>query len=247
MSGEPVSCIRGNHTGLPIPTHAEIAIEGFVSPDDRRLEGPFGEWTGYYASGAREEPVFEVKAVYHRNHPILLGCPPEKPPYEAHRFQQYLRSGNLLHQLRAAGVPGVVAAWTHAVGGCRLFNVVAIKQSHAGHARQALHVAAQCGQAAYLGRIVVVVDDDIDITDLNEVIWAVTTRMDPERDTEIIRRALTGPLDPAIEPGKQMFNSRLLIDATRPWEWRDRFPPAIGPSPEVKRETRERWGWILGR
>lgn len=247
ISGEPVECIEGNHTGLPIPSYAEIAIEGFLHPDETRLEGPFGEWTGYYASQSREEPVLEVKAVYHRDHPILLGCPPEKPPYEAQRFQQYLRSGNLQRQLRGAGVPNVVAAWTHAVGGCRLFNVVSIKQSHAGHARQALYVAAQCAQAAYLGRIVIVVDEDIDVTDLNEVIWAVCTRMDPERDTEIIRRALTGSLDPAIEPGKKVFNSRLLIDATRPWEWRDRFPAAIGPAPEVKRETREQWGWIVGR
>ncbi len=247
ISGVPVRCIEGAHTGLPIPAHAEIAIEGFLSPTETRPEGPFGEWTGYYASQSREEPVLDIKAIYHRNDPILLGCPPEKPPYEAQRFQQYGRSGNLQRQLRAAGVPNVVAAWTHSVGGCRLFNVVSIKQSHAGHARQALHVAAQCGQAAYLGRIVIVVDEDIDVTDLNEVIWAVCTRMDPERDTDIIRRALTGALDPAIEPGKKTFNSRLLIDATRPWEWRDRFPQAIGPSPEVKRETREQFGWIVGR
>jgi 4-hydroxy-3-polyprenylbenzoate decarboxylase len=122
---------------------------------------------------------------------------------------------------------------------------VAIKQQHAGHARQALHAAASVSQAGYLGRIVIVVDDDIDITDVDEVLWAVTTRMDPARDIDIIERMLTGVLDPAIEPGKKVHNSRLLIDATRPWEWRDKFPPAIGPSPEVKRETREQWGWIL--
>lgn len=243
--GEPVEAIKGSHTGLPIPAHAEIAIEGFLHPNQTELEGPFGEWTGYYASQSRQEPVLEVKAIYHRNDPLMLGCPPEKPPYEAQRFQQYLRSANLRRQIRGAGVPNVVAAWTHAVGGCRLFNVVSIKQSHAGHARQAMYVAAQCHQGNYLGRVVVVVDEDIDVTDLNEVIWAVCTRMDPERDTDIIRRALTGALDPAIEPGKKVFNSRLLIDATRPWEWRDQFPAAIGPTPEVKRETRDEWGWIL--
>jgi 3-polyprenyl-4-hydroxybenzoate decarboxylase len=73
----------------------------------------------------------------------------------------------------------------------------------------------------------------------------VCTRAHPERSLDIIHRARSGLLDPAIEPGKKGFNSRLIIDATRPWEWRDKFPPAIGPTPENKRITRERWGWIL--
>ncbi len=231
MRGRPVECLRGQYTGLPIPARAEIALEGFLHPTDRKLEGP--------------EPVFEVKALYHRDNPIILGVPPEKPPYEAHRFRQYLRSANLRRELRLVGVPDVVGAWCHTVGGCRLFNVVAIKQRYPGHARQAGHVASQCRAGAYLGRITVVVDEDIDITDLNEVMWAVCTRSDPERSLDIIHRAWSGPLDPAIEPGKKGFNSRLIIDATRPWEWKEKFPPAIGPSPEQKRITRERWGWIL--
>jgi UbiD family decarboxylase len=245
LRGRPVECIIGRHTGLPIPARAEIALEGILHHDQKQLEGPFGEWTGYYASASREEPVFEVKAVYHRDDPIILGVPPEKPPYEAHRFRQYLRSANLRRELRLVGVPDVVGAWCHTVGGCRLFNVVAIKQRYPGHARQAGHVASQCRAGAYLGRITVVVDEDIDITDLNEVMWAVCTRADPERSLDIIHRAWSGPLDPAIEPGKKGFNSRLIIDATRPWEWREKFPPAIGPTPEQKRITRERWGWIL--
>ena len=245
MLGEAIQCVKGEVTGIAIPVNAEIALEGYLWPNETRMEGPFGEWTGYYASDAREEPVFEVKAVYHRNDPIMLGCPPEKPPYEAQRFQQYLRSANLRREIRAAGVPDVTAAWTHAVGGCRLFNIVAIKQRYPGHAKQAAYVASQCRQGAYLGRIVVVVDDDIDVTDLDEVVWAICTRADPERDMEILKRAWSGPLDPAIEPGKKGFNSRLIIDATRPWEWREKFPPAIGPAPEIKRATREQWGWIL--
>jgi 4-hydroxy-3-polyprenylbenzoate decarboxylase len=245
MRGRPLECIEGRHTGLPIPARAEIALEGFLRPDRRHPEGPFGEWTGYYASGTREEPVFEVRAVYHRDDPIVLGVPPEKPPYEAHRFRQYLRSANLRREVRLAGVPDVVAAWCHGVGGCRLFNVVAIKQRYPGHARQAGHVAAQCRTGAYLGRITVVVDEDVDVSDLDEVIWAICTRSDPERSFDIIRRAWSGPLDPAIPPAEKGFSSRVIIDATRPYEWRDQFPAAIGPSPDEKRRTRERWGWIL--
>jgi UbiD family decarboxylase len=245
MRGRPVECVTGRYTGLPIPANAEIALEGFLRPDVLRPEGPFGEWTGYYASGTREEPVFEVACVYHRDDPIMLGVPPEKPPYEAHRYRQYLRSANLRRELRLAGIPEVTAAWCHGVGGCRLFNVVAIRQAYPGHATQAGMVASQCRTGGYLGRITVVVDDDVDVSDLSEVIWAVCTRADPERDYQVIRRTWSGPLDPAIEPGKKGLSSRAVIDATRPWEWRDKFPPAIGPEPASKRLTRQRWSWIL--
>lgn len=245
VKGQPVEIVRGRHTGLPIPAHAEIVIEGFVHPNARLMEGPFGEWTGYYASGSREEPVIDVKAIYHRNDPILMGCPPEKPPYEAHHFRKYLRSGLLRKALKDAGVPGIVGAYCHPVGGCRLLYVVAIKQMYPGHAKQAAALASQVRAGAYLNRMVVVVDEDIDITDLSDVMWAVLTRADPERDYDIIRRCWSGPLDPAIHPDNKGFNSRVIIDATRPWEWKDRFPIAIGPDPEYKRQTRETWGWLL--
>lgn len=245
LRGEPVEVVRGKYTGLPIPADAEIALEGFAYPNNTLMEGPFGEWTGYYASGSRQEPVVDVKAVYYRNDPIILGVPPNKPPYEAHKYRIYLSSALLRREIRLAGVPDVTAVWCHGVGGTRLLNVVAIKQRYPGHARQALHVAAMCRAGAYLGRLVIVVDDDIDVTDLDEVMWAVCTRSDPERSLDIIKRAWSGPLDPAIPPGQKGFNSRLLIDACRPYEWRDQFPLAIGPDPAYKRETRERWDWIL--
>ncbi|HZD57803.1 MAG TPA: UbiD family decarboxylase [Anaerolineales bacterium] len=245
VRGEPYQVIRGKYTGLPIPAHAEIVLEGFVDPEAQLNEGPFGEWTGYYASSQRPEPYIDIKAIYYRNDPILLGIPPQKPPYEAHRYRVYLRSAMLHKALRDAGVPDVTAVWCHGVGGCRLLNVVAIKQRYAGHARQAGHVAAMCRVGAYLGRIVIVVDDDIDVTDLGDVMWAVCTRSDPERSIDLIKRAWSGPLDPAIPPDKKGFNSRLIIDACRPWEWRDEFPPTIGPSLEVKRATREKWGHLL--
>lgn len=158
----------------------------------------------------------------------------------------------LVERLRSTGLPHQdMRDWLEmvdALGELRVLegvDIVAIKQRYPGHARQAGHVASQCRTGAYLGRITVVVDDDVDITDLDEVIWAICTRSDPARDLDIIHRAWSGPLDPAIEPGKKGFNSRLIIDATRPWEWREKFPPAIGPEPEEKRITRERWDWIL--
>jgi 4-hydroxy-3-polyprenylbenzoate decarboxylase len=245
IRGEPYDVITEPVTGLPMPASAEIVLAGFLHHDKKLPEGPFGEWTGYYASGERAEPVLEVDAIYHRNDPIILGVPPNKPPYEPHRYREYLRSALLLRELASAGVPGVVDAHCFGVGGCRLLNAVSIEQRYAGHSRQAGHVAAMCRVGAYLGRIVIVVDEDIDVTDLNDVMWAVVTRSDPERSLDIINRAWSGPLDPAIEPDLKGHNSRLIIDATRPWEWRDQFPIAIGPDAATKRETRKKWGHLL--
>jgi UbiD family decarboxylase len=245
MRGRAYDVIKEKYTGLPIPAEAEIVLAGFVHPTQRLNEGPFGEWTGYYASSRRPEPFVEIKAIYHRNDPILLGVPPNKPPYEPHRFRAYLRSALLKQTLEKAGVPDVTGAWCHEVGGCRLLTVVGIKQRYPGHAKQALLIATGARATGYLGRITVVVDEDIDVTDLAEVVWAILTRSDPATQMDIIHRAWSGPLDPAIRPGQKGFNSRLLIDACRPYEWKDEFPPAIGPSVEVKRTTREKWGHLL--
>ncbi|MDR7481134.1 MAG: UbiD family decarboxylase [Armatimonadota bacterium] len=245
VQGAPVEVIEGPVTGLPIPAHAEIAIEGFVDPDERAPEGPFGEWTGYYASEMRAEPVVRVVALYHRDDPIILGSPPTKPPSELAYFRAFLRAAAIEEQLAAAGVPDVQAVWCHEVGGSRLLNVVAIRQRFPGHARQAALVATQCHAAAYLGRFTVVVDEDVDVMNLEDVLWAVCTRCDPAQDIEILRRCWSGPLDPIIPPERKGFNSRAIIDATRPFEWRDRFPPVAQASPTHRAEALRRWGHIL--
>ena len=242
IKGAPIEVIEGPVTGLPIPARAEIVIEGFVDPADKKTEGPFGEWTGYYASAEREEPVVRVAALYHRHNPIILGCPPVKPPSELAYYRSFLRAAAIEEELAGAGVPDVKAVWCHEVGGSRLFNVVSIHQRFAGHARQAAMVATQCHAAAYLGRFTVVVDEDIDVMNLDEVMWAVCTRCDPEKDIEILRRCWSGPLDPIIPPGQKGLNSRAIIDATRPFEWRDKFPVVAESSPERRAEVMKKWG-----
>jgi 4-hydroxy-3-polyprenylbenzoate decarboxylase len=125
-----------------------------------------------------------------------------------------------------------------------MMTIIAVDQAYPGHATQALMVGSQTGTSAYGGRLAVVVDPDIDIYDMDDVLWAIMTRCDPARDVTIIDRAWSGPLDPAIHPDERGFNSRLLIDATKPWEWRDRFAEPVVTA-DMARATRERWGWIL--
>jgi 4-hydroxy-3-polyprenylbenzoate decarboxylase len=244
VRGSPVEVIRGRHTGLPIPAHAEVAVEGWMDPDETHAEGPYGEWMGYYAGGSQTTPVIHVQAIYHRDDPIILGCPQGKPPHEDNRFAAYLRSAAIEQQLRAAGVADVSGVWCPPEAGDRLLVVVAIRQAYAGHATQVAHLASQCGAAAYAGRLVVVVDDDIDIFSLRDVLWAITTRCDPQRDVTIVPRAWSSTIDPAVHPDERPFNSRLLLDATRPWEWRDRFPKPVWTG-ELERAAREKWSWIL--
>jgi UbiD family decarboxylase len=249
IRGVPVEVIKGPVTGLPLPANAEIVIEGFVEPGKERIEGPFGEWTGYYASDLRPEPVLDIKAIYYRDNPILLGCPPERPPDEIGRYRAVVRSALLRENIEKAGVPAVTAAWAHEVGSARLLLAVAIKQRYPGHAKQAGHIATMCHVGAYCGRYTIVVDDDIDVSNLEEVIWAMLTRSDPATSIDIIRNAWSTPLDPRIEPERKAVgdnsNSRAVIDACRPWHWRDKFPAVNAPTPEERSIGLKRFAQLL--
>ena len=243
VRGEPVEVIRGEVTGLPIPAHAEIALEGYMEPGELHLEGPYGEWMGYYASGSPQTPVIHVERIYHRNDPIILGCPQGKPPHEDNQFLAYLKSALAWDQLEKAGVPNVTGVWMPPISGNRLMTIVAIKQTYPGHARQAGLIASQCAAAVYMGRYVVVVDEDVDLADMNDVLWAMMTRVDPVRDIEIVSGVYSGPLDAALPPEERDTSSRAIIDATRPFAWKDRFAEPIVTT-EQARVTRRVWGWI---
>ncbi|OGQ94278.1 MAG: hypothetical protein A2253_11220 [Deltaproteobacteria bacterium RIFOXYA2_FULL_55_11] len=245
VRGEPMELIEGEYSGLPIPANAEIVVEGDVVFDQTKVEGPFGEWTGYYASAERPEPFVRIKRLYHRNDPIILGSPPGRPPVELGWYRSYLRSALIWDEMEKAGVPDVKGVWLTVSGGSRLVIVVSIKQRYPGHAKQAAVVASQCHAGAYLGRYVIVVDDDIDPSNTDDVIWAMSSRSDPDTDIDIIRRCWSGPLDPIIQPGKKGFNSRAIIDACRPFEWMKDFPPVAESSKEVLDATAKKWGKVL--
>ena len=245
----PYPVNKGRVTGLPIPANAEIVLEGFVDPEKRKPEGPFGEWTGYYGSGLRDEPCMDVKAIYYRNKPIMLGCPPQRPPDEISRYRAILRSGLLRQALEKAGLSGIKAAWASEIGNTRMLLCIAIEQRYAGHAVQVGHVASQCHVGAYAGKYVVVVDDDIDVSNLEEVVWAMITRSDPATSIDIIHNAWSTPLDPRIPPEKrakgEMTNSRAIIDACRPYEWRHQFPAVAESSPELQAQVLQKWGRLF--
>jgi UbiD family decarboxylase len=245
---EPVSVVLGERTRLPFPAAAEIVLEGFVEPNDERTEGPFGEFHGYYPGKAGTAPVVSLERIYFRNDPILMGSPPAKPPNDYSYSKAVMRSALLHDALVAAGVPDVKAVWAHEIGGARMFNVVAIKQRYAGHARQAGHILSQCGVGAYMSRYSVVVDEDIDPANLQEVMWAVATRTDPAIDIDIIQRGMGSKNDPMFVAYRYAapFSSKAIIDACRPWDHLHEFPAVAEASKELQEKTRAKWKDLRG-
>ena len=242
--GAPVEVIEGPVTGLPIPSTSEIVLEGFIDPVERRDEGPYGEWHGYYSSGSKPCPFIRVEAVHHRDDPIVTGCPQGRPPHEDNRFLAYVKSALAERQLAGTAVPGVRAVWCPPEFGNRLMTIVSITQSYPGHATQVGLLAGQLNATAYGGRFVVVVDDDIEVSDLSEVMWALASRVDPAHDIQVVERAWSSSLDTAVRPGSHGLNSRLIFDATRPWVHRHEFASPVG-WPGGNAAADSRWEHLL--
>src|SRR5690606_19595148 len=211
-----------------------------------RIEGPFGEFTGYYASHASPQPVVQIQRIYHRNNPILTMASPMQPPSDFSFSKCVTKSGMIWDEIERAGLSGVQGVWCHEAGGARMFNVVSLKQKYPGHARQALHLAASCQSASYMGRFVVVVDEDVDPTNTFDVLWAISTRCDPSEDIEFIKRAWSGPLDPILTDSSGT-NSRALIDACRPFERLKDFPAVARASDGLRNAVAEKFKDQLGK
>ena len=202
LRGRPVKMVRGRVTGLPFPANAEIVLEGYVPPDRTHAEGPFGEWTGHYAGGVRQIPVLDIKAIYHRHDPIVLGVPPMGAgPDEMARYRAVMRSATIKQNVANAGVPGVQQVWCHEVGGARMLHAISITQRYPGHAVQVAHVAAQCGASAYASKYIVVVDDDVDVTNLDHLLWAMLTRTDPKEFDPVHHRLMGFERRPGVAAG----------------------------------------------
>ncbi len=244
--GQPFEVVLSELHGLPMPAHAEIVLEGELIDGETAPEGPFGEFTGYYAGGRSDQPVIRVRRIYHRNDPILTMATPMRPPSDFSYSKCVMKAGMIWDEVERAGLSGVKGVWCHEAGGARMLNVIAIKQAYAGHSKQAGMAAATCQSGSYLGRLVVVVDDDIDPTDLFDVMWSMCTRCDPAEDIDIIRKMWSGPLDPRIPRGTS-WNSRAVIDACRPFEMLNSFPPVARASAALRSKVEAKYRDILAR
>jgi 3-polyprenyl-4-hydroxybenzoate decarboxylase and related decarboxylases len=246
LRGRPLEVIKGPLTGLPIPAYAEIAIEGEVPPptEESRAEGPFGEWPGYYSGGTigtgEAQPVIRVKAVYFRNDPIIVSEAPLWPGASIRGLP--LQAGLLWDQLENAGIQDIAGVYNHT----RYLLAVSIRQRYAGHAKRAGLIAAA---NSYMGRLVVVVDDDVDPSNLADVMWAVTTRCEPAEQIDIVRNAWSSALDPRIPAETKAAgitsHSKAIIEACRPFGWIDKFPPTSALTQDEAQEIEKKWGGAI--
>jgi UbiD family decarboxylase len=242
LRDEPVQVVRGKETGLPIPITSELAIEGFILPPqvESKQEGPFGEWTGYYASGTRNEPVVKVKTVMHRKDPIIFGSPPGISGKSVP-----LSAANVWLALEKAGVTDVQGVWEYTT---RYITAISIKQKYGGHAKRA--AMAMLGSTyGYHRRFVIIVDDDIDPSDIDQVLWALATRCDPATAINVISEAWSTPLDPRITPDaraqRNFTNSVAVINACQPYHWKDQYAKTCYFPEEVRKQTYEKWKEVL--
>jgi 4-hydroxy-3-polyprenylbenzoate decarboxylase len=123
---------------------------------------------------------------------------------------------------------------------------VSVKQMYAGHSKQVGLIAAQCHAGAYANKWVIVVDDDIDPSNMNDVVWAMCTRVDPRDDLDIIKGAWSTTLDPtSYPPEERRLNARVVIDACRPWLRRETFPKVARNTAGLDARLRAKWAKVL--
>jgi 3-polyprenyl-4-hydroxybenzoate decarboxylase len=207
VRGSALRVHRSSVPGLPVPS-GELVLEGRFEP---------------------EGDVVRITRVRRRPDAVLFADAPERRAGDLAHLAAYPASALLEGRLRAAGLDGLTGVWLPPEGGGRQMAVIGIRQASEGHAARALRLAAGTDARSGGERLVVVVDEDIDVHSLDDVLWALLTRCDPVRD---------------MTPGAGPEGRCLLVDGTKPWAWLERFAESI-TSPAAEVAARERWGWIL--
>ncbi len=206
---EGIKTVKCKTIDLDVPANAEIVLEGYVDPEDIRDEGPFGDHTGYYTP-VEPYPTFTLTGIMRREDPIYVTTVVGKPVLEdAYIGKVIERSFLPLIQMLQ---PEVVDYSMPSAGWFQGLAVISIKKRYPGQAKKVMMGLWGMGQLS-LTKTFVVVDDDINVHDMNDVIWAITTRADAARDTIIINNTPTDTLDPASPLVN--LGSKMGIDATQ--------------------------------
>jgi len=244
LRGESVEVVKSQVYGLPIPAAAEIVLEGEIDPEKLRNEGPFGEYTGYYTEELIKQipkPALDVQRVYHRNNPILWETSVGRPVGDQHILYAFTRNASLWTDLVKMEIPGIKSVYTLPEASGRFIVVISIQQMYPGHADQVGAAVIASNTGSYGIKAIIIVDDDIEADDLPRVWWALGTRYNPARGTQIINRGRSTPLDPSIGSDENKFiTSRIILDATIPFEWRIK-PTEIKLTDSVMAKVKARW------
>ena len=238
LMGEPLEVVRCETVDLDVPATAELIIEGTIDPENLEPEGPFGEASGYL--GPRTlSPSLEVSAITHRRSPVVQAFISEFPPSESTMMRKIGFENVYRRFLRqACNIDAVREVCFYEPASCNMMFAISLSDPTPGQAWQTLYAAS--GYEPSMGKIIIVVDDDIDVTDLESVVWAMSFRTQPRHDVRIIDGKLPR-LDPSLplEPGADITadGSAMLINATR----KRPYPPASLPGREYMEHAQELW------
>lgn len=234
---EPVEVVKAKTVDLLVPAEAEIILEGYVEPGERRREGPFGDHTGYY-SLSDDYPVFHIQCITHRRNPIypttIVGRPPMEDCYMAKATERIF-----LPAIKAQ-IPEIVDLNLPLEGVFHNCAIVSIKKEFPLQSRKVASSIWGLGQMMFT-KIIIIVDHTVDVQNPSEVAWKVFNNIDPQRDVFFVQ----GPLDVLDHASNTPnYGSKMGIDATKKWpsegHTRD-WPDDISMSKEIKELVTRRW------
>jgi len=237
IGGEAIEMVRCRTCDMMVPAEAEIVFEGYVDPGESRIEGPFGDHTGFY-SLPDLYPVFHLTAATHRRGAIypatVVGRPPMEDCYMGRAVEE------IFLPLIRKQLPEIVDMHMPFAGVFHNLLLVSIRKAYPGHARKVMHALWGLGQAMF-AKVIVVTDEDVNLRDYNEVAWKALNHIDPERDTEFV----LGPVD-ALDHASRLphYGSHAGIDATRKWKeegFEREWPDEMRLPEDVLKRVEEIW------
>jgi 4-hydroxy-3-polyprenylbenzoate decarboxylase len=237
LRGEGVELVPCRTIDLDVPAQAEIVLEGYVDPTERRLEGPFGDHTGYY-SLARDYPIFHLTAVTRRARPIYPTTIVGRPPQEDYWLGK--ATERIFLPIMKLMLPEIVDVNMPAEGVFHNMVIVSIRKRYPGQARKVMHALWGMG-LMMLAKTIIVVSEHVNVHDLSEVAWRATGNIDPKRDLMI----LEGPMDDLDHAAlRHRYGGKLGVDATEKGPLDDvvqAWPEEIRMSDEVRELVTRRW------
>ena len=235
--GSPTVLMKnGKHP--PVPANSEIILNGYVDPNEKRLEGPFGDHTGYY-SLADQYPVFHIESIYAKKDPIYPASVVGFPWHEDAVIFQFITE--LFKPIIKALNESIVDVYLPPEGIFTNLCLVSIKKRFPGEAKKVMFSILGQGQMSFT-KIIAVFDDDIDIRNLRKVIWALATRVEPQRDVQIINGATADSLDHTTNIPS--LGSKMLIDATKKTKeegYMREWPDTLALPKELVDEVERKW------
>ncbi len=234
---EPVEMVQCVSIPVMVPASSQIVLEGYVDPGERRVEGPFGDHTGYY-SLPDEYPVFHVTTMTQRREPVYPATIVGKPPMEDCFMAK--ATERIFLPLIQKTLPEIVDLNLPMEGVFHNLAFISIDKRYPGHARKVMHALWGLGQMMFT-KMILIFDREVDVQDLGQVLWRLGNNVDPRRDVVFV----DGPVD-ALDHASTLphYGSKMGVDCTRKWleegftrDW----PEVIEMSPEIKQKVDALW------